>query len=90
MNIKKNKLERDDLHIYIDAIPKTLEGSAIGYEIIELPNSMADDEEGYLSIGFMLVGVSVSSNVETVLLLAFIIRAFVGGWLGRRWSEIGD
>ena len=43
-----------------------------------------------LSIGFMLVGVSVSSNVETVLLLAFIIRAFVGGWLGRRWSEIGD
>lgn len=43
-----------------------------------------------LGIGFMLVGVSVSSNVELVLLLAFIIRAFVGGYLGRRWGEIGE
>jgi len=43
-----------------------------------------------LSIGFMLVGVSVSSNVETVLLAAFIIRAFVGAWLGRRWRELGE
>lgn len=43
-----------------------------------------------LSIGFMLLGVSVSSNVETVLILAFIIRAFVGSWLGRRWKEIGE
>lgn len=43
-----------------------------------------------LTIGFWLVGVSVSSNVETVLLWAFIIRAFVGAWLGRRWETIGD
>lgn len=43
-----------------------------------------------LEIGFFLVGVSVSSNVENVLLLAFIIRAFVGAWLGRRWGEIGE
>ena len=43
-----------------------------------------------LSIGFWLVGVSVSSNVETVLLGAFIIRAFVGAWLGRRWQTVGE
>ena len=43
-----------------------------------------------LSIGFWLVGVSVSSNVETVLLGAFIIRAFVGAWLGRRWLTVGE
>ena len=43
-----------------------------------------------LSIGFLLVGVSVSSNVETVLLGAFIIRAFVGAWLGRRWQTVGE
>jgi len=36
-----------------------------------------------LGIGFWLVGVSVSGNVETVLLWTFIIRAFVGAWLGR-------
>ena len=43
-----------------------------------------------LSVGFMLVGVSVSSNVEMVLLAAFIIRAFVGAYLGRRWADIGE
>lgn len=43
-----------------------------------------------LGIGFWLVGVSVSSNVETVLLWAFIIRAFVGAWLGRRWQTVGE
>lgn len=43
-----------------------------------------------LSIGFMLLGVSVSSNVETVLIIAFIVRAFVGSYLGRRWGKIGD
>ena len=43
-----------------------------------------------LSIGFWLVGVSVSSNVETVLLGAFIVRAFVGAWLGRRWETVGE
>lgn len=43
-----------------------------------------------LGIGFWLVGVSVSSNVETVLLWTFIIRAFVGAWLGRRWATVGE
>jgi len=43
-----------------------------------------------LAIGFWLVGVSVSSNVETVLLWAFIIRAFVGAYLGRRWMTVGE
>ena len=43
-----------------------------------------------LELGFMLVGVSVSSNVENVLLIAFIVRAFVGALLGRRWKEIGE
>lgn len=43
-----------------------------------------------LAIGFWLVGVSVSANVETVLLWAFILRGFIGVWLGRRWMEIGD
>jgi hypothetical protein len=43
-----------------------------------------------LAIGFWLVGVSVSANVENVLLWAFIIRAFVGAWLGRRWETLGD
>jgi len=43
-----------------------------------------------LAIGFWLVGVSVSSNVETVLLWTFIIRAFVGAWLGRRWETVGE
>lgn len=43
-----------------------------------------------LEIGFFLVGVSVSSNVENVLLAAFIIRAFVSAMLGRRWAEIGE
>ena len=43
-----------------------------------------------LEILFLLVGVSVSNNVENVLLAAFIIRAFVGAWLGRRWKEIGE
>lgn len=43
-----------------------------------------------LGIGFWLVGVSVSSNVETVLLWTFIIRAFVGAWLGRRWEIVGE
>lgn len=43
-----------------------------------------------LGIGFLLVGVSVSSNVETVLLVAFIVRAFVGAWLGRRWETVGE
>jgi len=43
-----------------------------------------------LEIFFLLIGVSVSSNVENVLLAAFIIRAFVGGYLGRRWKESGE
>lgn len=43
-----------------------------------------------LSIGFWALGVGVSDNVENVLLLTFIIRAFVGAWLGRRWGEIGE
>ena len=43
-----------------------------------------------LSIGFWLVGVSVSGNVETVLLWTFIVRAFVGAWLGRRWETVGE
>ena len=43
-----------------------------------------------LELGFMLVGVSVSDTVENVLLIAFIVRAFVGAWLGRRWKEIGE
>jgi hypothetical protein len=41
-----------------------------------------------LAIGFWLVGVSVSDNVETVLLWTFVIRAGVGAWLGRRWATI--
>lgn len=43
-----------------------------------------------LGILFWLVGSSVSSNVETVLLWTFIIRAFVGAWLGRRWKTVGE
>jgi len=43
-----------------------------------------------LGIGFWLVGVSVSSNVEMVLLWTFIIRAFIGAWLGRRWATVGE
>lgn len=43
-----------------------------------------------LAIGFWLVGVSVSANVKTVLLWAFILRAFIGAWLGRRWATVGD
>ena len=43
-----------------------------------------------LAIGFWLVGVGVSSNVETVLLWTFIVRAFVGAWLGRRWQTVGE
>jgi len=43
-----------------------------------------------LVIGFWLVGVSVSGNVETVLLWAFIIRAGVGAYLGRRWATVGE
>lgn len=43
-----------------------------------------------LEIGFWSLGVSVSDNVENVLLLAFIIRAFVGAYLGRRWKELGE
>lgn len=43
-----------------------------------------------LGIGFWLVGVGVSSNVETVLLWTFVIRAFVGAWLGRRWQTVGE
>ena len=43
-----------------------------------------------LGIGFWLVGVGVSSNVETVLLWTFIVRAFVGAWLGRRWQTVGE
>jgi hypothetical protein len=41
-----------------------------------------------LSILFWLIGSSVSGNVETVLLWTFIIRAFVGAWLGRRWETV--
>ena len=43
-----------------------------------------------LGIGFWLVGVGVSSNVEMVLLWTFVIRAFVGAWLGRRWQTVGE
>jgi hypothetical protein len=43
-----------------------------------------------LEIGFFLIGVHISNNVENVLLLTFIIRAFVGAWLGRRWAEMGE
>lgn len=41
-----------------------------------------------LGIGFWLVGVSISSNVETVLLWTFVLRAGVGAWLGQRWATI--
>ena len=41
-----------------------------------------------LSILFWIIGSSVSGNVETVLLWTFIIRAFVGAWLGRRWETV--
>ena len=39
-----------------------------------------------LGILFWLVGSGVSGNVETVLLWTFIIRAFIGAYLGRRWE----
>jgi len=43
-----------------------------------------------LGILFWLVGSGISDNVENVLLWTFIIRAFVGVYLGRRWKTVGD
>lgn len=43
-----------------------------------------------LGILFWIVGVSVSSKVETVLLWGFIIRAFLSVWLHRRWKQVGE
>jgi len=43
-----------------------------------------------LAILFWFMGSSVSGNVETVLLWTFIIRAFVGAWLGRRWETVAE
>lgn len=43
-----------------------------------------------LGILFWLVGSGVSSNVETVLLWTFIIRAGIGAYLGRRWKTVGE
>ena len=43
-----------------------------------------------LGILFWLVGSTVSPYVETVLLWTFIIRAFVGAWLGRKWQTVGE
>jgi hypothetical protein len=41
-----------------------------------------------LAIAFLLIGSSVSGNVETVLLWTFIIRAGVGAYLGHRWKTV--
>lgn len=43
-----------------------------------------------LGIWFWLVGSGISENVETVLLWTFVIRAFVGAYLGRKWNTAGD
>lgn len=50
MNERKEGLSR-----FTDALPKSLNGSAMGYEIIELPKKYSESEKGFLSVGFRIV-----------------------------------
>jgi len=46
-------MKKDDE--FSKVIPKSLNGSAIGYTIIELPKKYSEPEKGYLSVGFEIV-----------------------------------
>jgi hypothetical protein len=40
---------------FSEAIPKSLNGSAMGYEIIELPKKYSKNQKGFLSVGFEVI-----------------------------------
>ncbi len=59
-NTHMKKPIKDEFIYCNKAIPKSLNGSSIGYEIIELPDSFSEEKSGFLNIGFKIENVERS------------------------------
>jgi hypothetical protein len=57
MNLHIKEVQTKESKKYLNAIPNSLNGSAIGYEIIELPKKYSENEKGFLSIGFKTIDI---------------------------------
>ncbi len=60
-----------DLHMREDdkfskAVPKSLNGSAMGYEIIELPKKYSKNQKGFLSVGFVVIDIDKEGLIQSV------------------------
>lgn len=62
MNLHMKKAQTKELKKYSNAIPNSLNGSAIGYEIIELPKKYSENEKGFLSIGFKTIDIDIEEG----------------------------
>lgn len=60
MNVHKRKPIDEVQAIFFNSVPKSLEGSAIGYEILQLPKKFSIYEEGFVSVGFKVNDVTDS------------------------------
>jgi len=51
---------------FSQAVPKSLNGSAIGYEIIELPKKYSENSKGFLSVGFEVIDFDKEGLIQSV------------------------
>jgi hypothetical protein len=51
---------------FSQAVPKSLNGSAMGYEIIELPKKYSESQKGFLSVGFEVIDLDNEGLIQSV------------------------
>jgi len=51
---------------YSQAVPKSLNGSAMGYVIIELPKKYSENQKGFLSVGFEVIDLDKQGLIQSV------------------------
>lgn len=54
MNLHMKETVDEKYKKIFKSIPKSLNGSAVGYEMLELPKKLSQDDSGYLSVGFKI------------------------------------
>lgn len=48
------------------AVPKSLNGSAMGYVIVELPKKYSEIQKGFLSVGFEVIDLDKEGLIQSV------------------------
>lgn len=51
---------------FSQAVPKSLNGSAMGYVIIELPKKYSENQKGFLSVGFEVIDLDKEGLIQSV------------------------